>query len=452
MYNKSTEKKAEILIVDDKLRLCQSLAQNFRQLGYHTHTATNAAKAFNTYRNRKIDVVILDIRLGEEDGIEVLRQLRSLNDSVPVIMITAYGTIETAVQSMKLGALEFLQKPINFDKLVEVIERTTKARFSTDEEEKPRGKLIASLSPLVSCDDAMRAVCKKARQLADTELPILICGESGTGKELLADFIHSSSSRSSHRIVKINCSAFAESLLDNELFGHEKGAYTGADSTFRGVFERADNGTLFLDEIGDMPVAIQSKILRALQNMEIHRVGGKDTIKVNVRFIAATNRNLQQLIGERVFREDLLYRLNAATLRIPPLRERKEDIPLLVDHFLREFPSPRSQKKKRVSDEAMHVLIRHDWPGNIRELKNTLQYAAAVSLGDSIEIGDLPPGFVQDGWTVTANIREKIERDLIVSMLVRTRQNKKKTAELLKMSRKTLYNKLQKYGISPSRG
>ena len=436
------------MIVDDKIKVCESLAQNFEQLGYICHSATNISEAINTYLNQKIDVVILDIKLGDEDGIEALKQLRSLNDKVPVIMITAYGTIETAVESIKLGAFDYLQKPINFDKLVKVVANTIRLKVLDEENNKLRRKLIDFLPPLISHNKEMIEICRKAKQLAATDLPILICGESGTGKELLADFIHSYSPRSCNEIVKINCSAFAESLFDNELFGHEKGAYTGADSNFKGVFEQAHNGTLFLDEIGDMPLPIQSKILRALQNMEIRRVGGKNTIKVNMRFIAATNTNLQHLIEEKKFREELLYRLNAATLTIPPLRERKEDISLLVAHFLNDFPSINSNKPKTLSDEVLQIFLNHEWPGNIRELKNTLQYAAAISLKDSIDRSDLPPGFNHDGRKVrTENVREKLEKDLIVSMLSRAKYNKKKAAELLNMSRKTLYNKLQKYGI-----
>jgi two-component system response regulator AtoC len=439
----------EILIIDDNIKVCESLAQNFRELGYIGLSAINSTEAVRLYLNQKISAVILDVKLGGENGIDVLKQLMALNSKVPIIMITAYATIETAVESIKLGAFDYLQKPINFDKLETVVKNAIRMKQLEEENLKFRSRLSDFSSRLVTQSNEMRELCRKAKQLAATDLPILICGESGTGKELLADFIHSCSRQSCNKIVKINCSAFAESLLDNELFGHDKGAYTGADSTYQGVFERAHNSTLFLDEIGDMPLSIQAKILRTLQDKELRRVGGKAAIKMNVRFIAATNKNLQVLIAEQSFREDLLYRLNAATLTIPPLRQRREDIPLLVVHFLKDFQSNDSKKTKLVSERVMKFFLNYDWPGNVRELKNALHYAAAISLKDSIDIGDLPPGFInQESSESSENIRYKMEKELILNILQKAEYNKKRAAELLNMSRKTLYNKIEKYGIS----
>ncbi len=439
----------EILIIDDKIKVCESLAQNFRELGYISHSATSSSEAIRLYLNEKISAVILDIKLGEENGIDVLKQLLSLNSKVPIIMITAYATIETAVESIKLGAFDYLQKPINFDKLETVVKNAIRLKQLEEENLKFRSRLSDFSSRLITQSSQMRELCRKARQLAATDLPILICGESGTGKELLADFIHSCSRQSCNKIVKINCSAFAESLLDNELFGHDKGAYTGADSTFQGVFERAHNSTLFLDEIGDMPLSIQAKILRTLQDKELRRVGGKAAIKMNVRFIAATNKNVQVLLAEQKFREDLFYRLNAATLSIPPLRQRREDVPLLVAHFLDDFQSNDSRKPKQLSEQVMRFFMSYDWPGNVRELKNALHYAVAISIKDPIDIGDLPPGVTnQETPATSGNIRDKMEKELILNMLQKADYNKKKAAELLNMSRKTLYNKIEKYGIS----
>jgi DNA-binding NtrC family response regulator len=439
----------EILIIDDKIKVCESLAQNFRELGYISHSATGSSEAIRLYLNEKISAVILDVKLGEENGIDVLKHLLSLNSKVPIVMITAYATIETAVESIKLGAFDYLQKPINFDKLETVVKNAIRLKQLEEENLKFRSRLSDFSSRLVTQSSQMLELCRKARQLAATDLPILICGESGTGKELLADFIHSCSRQSCNKIVKINCSAFAESLLDNELFGHDKGAYTGADSTYQGVFERAHNSTLFLDEIGDMPLSIQSKILRTLQDKELRRVGGKAAIKMNVRFIAATNKNLQVLLAEQKFREDLFYRLNAATLSIPPLRQRREDIPPLVAHFLADFQANDSKKQKQLSEQAMSFFMNYDWPGNVRELKNALHYAVAISIKDPIDIDDLPPGFMkQETSERSGNIRDKMEKELILSMLQKADNNKKKAAELLNMSRKTLYNKIQKYGIS----
>jgi len=441
----------DILIVDDKIRVCESLGQNFEQLGYTCKYATNGSEAISKFLNDSFSAVILDVKLGDENGIDILKSLVGLNSNVPVIMITAFATIETAVESIKIGAYDYLQKPINFDRLVKVVENAIRLKELQEENLKFRNMLSDFSTRLITKNKVMLELCRKAKQLAATDLPVLIYGESGTGKELLADFIHSYSVQPCNPIVKINCSAFAESLLDNELFGHDRGAYTGADATFKGVFERADGGTLFLDEIGDMPLSIQSKILRTLQEKEIRRLGGKNNIKVNVRFIAATNKKIVDLMRENSFREDLFYRLNAATLAVPPLRERKDDIPLLVSHFLQEFQSGNSHKPKLVSDRAMQILLDYDWPGNIRELKNTLHYAAAIALEDCINISDLPPGFVeQKPMEIAENIREKMEKELILSTLRKSGNNKKRTAELLKISRKTLYNKLEKYEISTS--
>jgi DNA-binding NtrC family response regulator len=438
----------EILIIDDKIKVCESLAQNFRELGYVSHLATNSIDAVRLYLNHSISAVILDLKLGDENGIDVLKQLMALNGEVPIVMITAYATIETAVESIKLGAFDYLQKPINFDKLETVVKNAIRIKRLEEENLKFRSRMSDFSSRLVTRSGEMQELCRKAKQLAATDLPILICGESGTGKELLADFIHSCSRQSCNKIVKINCSAFAETLLDNELFGHEKGAYTGAESAFQGVFERAHNSTLFLDEIGDMPLSTQAKILRTLQDKEIRRVGGKNTMKVNVRFIAATNKNLQNLIAGKSFRDDLYYRLNAATLTIPPLRHRREDIPLLVTHFLNEFQLNVAKKPRVLTERVMRFFMNYEWPGNVRELKNILHYSAAVSLKDTIDIMDLPPGLLNNKVPeFVENVRDRMERELILNMLQKAEQNKKRAAELLNMSRKTLYNKLKKYGI-----
>lgn len=438
----------EILIVDDKIKVCESLAQNFCELGYVSYLATNSIEAIRLYMDHKISTVILDVKLANENGIDVLKQLMALNGKVPIIMITAYATIETAVESIKLGAFDYLQKPINFDKLETVVKNAIRMKELEEENLKFRSRLSDFSSRLVTQSSQMHELCCKAKQLAATDLPILICGESGVGKELLADFIHACSARSCNKIVKINCSAFAETLLDSELFGHEKGAYTGAESAFQGVFERAHNSTLFLDEIGDMPLSIQTRILRTLQDKEIRRVGGKNIITVNIRIIAATNKNLQNLIAEKMFREDLFYRVNGATLTIPPLRQRREDISLLVTHILNEFQWGADKKPKALTERAMKFFMNHEWPGNIRELKNVLNYAAAISLDDSIDIGDLPPIVLNNEAPETSeNVREKMEKDLIVSILQKAGHNKKRAAELLNMSRKTLYNKLEKYAI-----
>jgi len=437
-----------VLIIDDKVKLCQSLVKNFIQSDYHSLYATNRKEALRLFSTHQIHAVLLDIMLGEENGIEILQELLVLRPHIPVIMITGYASIDTAVQSMKLGAFDYVTKPLDFDNLLEIVEKAIRTTRPSGQQSSSKNGKRYVLPRIITRNHAIIELCNKAQKLAATDLPILICGENGTGKEIIADFIHAHSPRNLQNMLKINCAAFPETLLDNELFGHEKGAYTGADSSFKGVFERADGSTLFLDEIGDMPVTIQAKLLRTLQTHEIRRLGGEKTITVDVRFIAATNRDLEQLIEEQKFRRDLFYRLNTVLLFLPPLRERKDDIPLLVEFFLSEYAQMNSTRAESVSPAVLERFLEYDWPGNVRELRNTVNYSAAISSKTFIDIEDLPPNFFhirrQAG---SENIRENMEIKLIISMLRKTNYNKKKTAELLNMSRRTLYNKLEKYRI-----
>jgi len=438
-----------ILIIDDNAQLGEMLTQAFEQNGYAALYAENAAAAFSLMTQRQVHVVLLDIMLGEHDGIEVLKQLLILYSGIPVIMITGYSSVETAVQSLKLGAFDYIQKPLDFQHVLAIVENAIQQSGQRDEQADRGAAAGESAQRLVTQNAAMLAMCDKAKKFAGTMLPVLIIGENGTGKEVMADFIHLHSTRSDRAMLKINCAAFPENLLDNELFGHEKGAYTGADTIFKGIFERADGGTLFLDEIGDMPLTIQAKILRALQQREIRRIGGKEPITVDVRFLAATNKDLKKLIREGLFREDLFYRLNTALLHIPPLRERREDIPLLVEYILAQYARSNATQPKRISDAALLRLTNHAWPGNIRELNNVVNYAATVASNAVIEADDLPPDFLSGSEPPAAmNIREDVEKNLILKMLEQTDYNKKKTAEILDMSRRTLYRKLEKYGIS----
>ena len=439
-----------ILIIDDNSRWSKSLAQNFEPRGYQVFSAVNRREAFDILARRPIHIVLLDIMLGEENGLDVLEEILLLYKDLPVIMITGFASVDTAVQSLKLGAFDYITKPLNFEDLLANMHKAI-ARAPRAEEISP-GKPAGGQDRhrLITRNDTMLELCEKAKKFAATDFPILISGENGTGKEVLADFIHFHSSRHSHEMLKINCASFPETLLDNELFGHEKGAYTGADSIFKGVFERAEQGSLFLDEIGDMPMTIQAKILRTLQNHEIRRLGGKQTIKVNIRFLAATNKDLRQRIRENAFREDLLYRLEVATIHLPPLRERKDDISLLAERFLAEYSEMNGGPPHYLDKNVLALFAHHPWPGNVRELKNTIFYAATLSSGERIGPENLPSRFKQLApQQRVANIREEMERELILKTLRRTRNNKKRAAELLKMSRTTLYNKLDRYGISP---
>jgi two-component system response regulator AtoC len=438
-----------ILIIDDNIKLCKSLAQNFDQLGYRCHYAENSTKAFDILSQHPVGVVLLDIVLGKEDGVSVLERLLSWDSKLPVIMITGYGSIETAVKSVKLGAFDYVQKPLNFNNILKIVENAVRMADLKSENQRLKNRIVALTDRIITRNQKMIDVCNKAKRLAKTDIPILIIGENGTGKELLANFIHNNSKRSAYHINSINCAAFPESLLDNELFGHEKGAYTGADATFIGIFEKADGGTLHLDEIGDMAPSTQAKILRTLQNNEIRRIGGNQSITIDVRFIASTNKDIRAFIEEGRFREDLYYRINAATLHIPPLKERMEDIPVLVNYFLSQISNNNSKMVKRVSEDVLKRFCQYHWPGNIRELKNTINYAATMATTGDIRIEDLPAAFIDTELEQSEyNIMEETEKMLILKMLKQSDYNKRKAARLLDISRKTLYNKLKKYGIS----
>lgn len=430
-----------LLIIDDKEQFSTSLADNLGHYGFPCHTATTAKEAYRVLSCKPIGAILLDINLGKENGVDLLAQLSSDFGHIPVVMITGYASIESAVQSMKLGAVDYIQKPIDLGNLLKILQNILKYRDKSDLTH-PNAE-----SPLIITQSKqMKLLLSKLKRIAATDMPVLIIGENGTGKELFADFIHHYSRRRSAKMVKVNCAAFPESLLDNELFGHEKGAFTGADKGYRGVFERSHGGSLFLDEISDMSSSIQAKILRTLQNNEIHRIGGDDTIIIDVRFISATNKNLEKMIAEKVFREDLYYRINMATVTIPPLRERREDIPLLADHFIDEFCKIHNKQIAGIKDQALKKLYNYNWPGNIRELKNTIFYAATLASARCIGPDDIP-NFIENVYNTPYPIQEN-EKMLIADALSRNKSNKKKTAEELHISRNTLYRKLKRYGLS----
>jgi len=440
--------KHGVLIVDDKEKLCTSLLQNFEHVGYECSYALTSADAFRSLVDTPVQVVLLDVALGSESGVDVLKAITKRHPTIPVVMITGYGTIETAVQSIKLGAYDYVQKPLDFNKLLRIVENAIKLSALREENVKIKNRIKDFYPKTITRNSRMLDLKSKAERLASTDLPVLITGESGTGKEHMAEFIHNSSSRSAHGMLSINCAAFPEHLLDNELFGHERGAFTGADSRFVGLFEKADKSTLFLDEIGDMQMPTQAKILRTLQNNEIRRIGSNETTIVDVRFIAATNKSIQDLIQEKRFREDLYYRLNTAVIHIPPLRERKEDIPLLVDHLMAEFCRGNDIPIKTLSSEVHDIFMSYNWPGNIRELKNVVSYAAAISHDEVVGAGDLPPSFDDlHREELAYSPLEESERTIIVKTLQKVAYNKKEAAGLLRISRKTLYNKLSQYGI-----
>jgi DNA-binding NtrC family response regulator len=433
--------KRKILIIDDNEQFCESLNTILGTRGFLVEQSHNSSCAFFLLKQKQIDLILLDVRLGDENGPDVLVRLKSEYPFIPVVMLTGFGTIESAVHSIKLGAYDYIQKPVKFSDLLQVIDNA----LTTDSDD------AGDLPPLeiLSQDSKTLEIIETINKLAPANIPILLQGENGIGKEMFADYIHSRSNRQKDKFIKINCASFTDSLLDNELFGHDKGAYTGADSLYKGVFERSDKGTLFLDEIGDMSLNVQSKVLRVLQNKELFRLGGHDLVNVDIRIIAASNKNLEDLIKENKFRQDLYYRLNAATINIPSLRERKEDIPDLADFFIESFSRENRKNVKGMSREVLERFYSHNWPGNIRELKNIISYAVAVSVGPRIEIGDLPEKFMNitdeaEGETLL----ERSEKTVLLEELKRFHFNKKKAAESLNISRSTLYSKMKKYEIT----
>lgn len=429
-----------ILIVDDNERLFDSLAINLRKNRYDAHWAGNGSDALRFAAERRFAAILLDLALGEEKGIDLLPRLLRANPGTPVIIITGYGTFEMAVLAIKMGAFDFLPKPLDIDRLLAILHNAIEIAPSSAAEPLPTGH-----ADMVADSPAMRELCVKARLVAKSDLPVLITGESGVGKELMAQYVHRHSLRRDRRFLNMNCSAIAESLADSELFGHVKGAYTGAARDRAGYFERADGGTLHLDEIGDMSTAIQAKLLRVIEDSRIARVGGETEIAVDVRLVASTNMDLERAIGEGKFRKDLFYRLDAARLHLPPLRERREDIPALIEMLIRQTAEP--GREKRFSSKAEDMLCGYDWPGNIRELKNMVKICVLTAPGKVIEPKDIPRGALMRKSGRSVRLLDN-ERELICKALAEAGGNRQLAAQNLGISRRTLYNKLERYELS----
>lgn len=439
-----------VLIVDDLEKLCRIIAKNFEVIGHTAFYSIDGDEGLKILRDKNIDVVLLDLKLGSEDGIEVLKKMKKIKPQVPVFMITGHGTISNAVYSIKNGAYDYIQKPVNFDKLIKMIENAVSLENLREENDQLNKMLRQKAVNLFhTVNDHMLNLLEKIRKFSETEYPVLITGESGTGKDLIADFIYSNSKRKNFDLNKINCAAFSESLLDDELFGHNKGAFTGADSDFMGIFERTSGGTLFLDEIGDMPLSIQAKILRTLQNGEIKRLGGKVNRIVDVRFIAATNKNINELVITGDFREDLFFRLNTFQIHIPPLRERKDDIALLSRIFLKEYAFQSGSNEKSLDNSVEDFFSSYIWSGNVRELLNVINYSCTISTDLIINMQDLPNYLSRKTvqTPTTLKMREEGEKQTILNALKICSYNKTKASEMLRISRRTLYNKMEKYQI-----
>ncbi|MFH1809798.1 MAG: sigma-54 dependent transcriptional regulator [Pseudomonadota bacterium] len=438
-----------LLIVDDEFSVRDSLQAWFRKDGYRTGIAENASEALTRLRDEHWDVVLLDIKMPGMDGIELLGRIRSIDPELTVIMITAFAAVDTAVQALKMGAFDYVTKPIDPDELSHLVRRAAEQRSLKSDNARLRSHVDKLITPqeIVGDSEGMRKVMEMVRSVAETEATVLIRGESGTGKELIAQAIHANSARRYFPIVPVNCGALADGLLESELFGHEKGAFTGAQYRRKGKFEMADGGTLFLDEIGTVQPRTQVELLRVLETRELTRVGGTKPLRVDLRLICATNHNLEQMVEQGQFREDLYFRINVVSIVIPPLRERRQDIPLLAQHFLRHYNLAMNRGFQQIDPAAMDALVQYDWPGNVRELANAIERALVVGRAPAVRIEDLPLKLGEDPRPPTGDSLAEVEQAHIAQVLERLDWNISRAAEALKIDRATLYNKIKKYGL-----
>ena len=444
-----------ILIVDDDSPHRSMLRTVLRGWGYAVEEAEDGAAAVEQVKARAFDAVLTDVRMARLDGIAALREIREWNPSIPVLIMTAWSSVQNAVDALRLGAYDYLTKPLELDELKLALERALDhTRLARESQEPGRAQSEAS-SLLLGRSEAMRELVEMVETVAPTEATVLVSGESGTGKELVARAIQAASTRRDKPFVTINCAALAENLLESELFGHEKGAFTGADRRREGRFVQAHGGTLFLDEIGEMPLSLQAKLLRVLQQGEVQRVGCDETIKVDVRVIAATNRVLADEVAAGRFREDLFYRLNVIGLEVPPLRARREDIPLLASTFLERHAAANRKTIKGFTPQAMDAMLRYGWPGNVRELENAVERAVILSGGEYVAERALPlavqnapvPDADGEELALGSMSLEDVERQAIEATLRATEDNKSEAARRLGITRATLHSKLKKYGL-----
>ncbi len=452
--------KSKVLIVDDDLDALEMMQDLFDSKGYQSSTATNGVEALTSIKNQEPDIVLSDIRMPEMDGMELLRILTKEYPHIPVIMITAHGTIKTAVEAMKVGAKDYILKPLSLDEILAKVERITQLNTLIKENEYLLNKLQQTydFTNMIGKTDKIQELFRLVKDVAATNTTVLIGGESGVGKELIANAIHYNSSRVKRPFVKVNCGVLAESLLESELFGHVRGAFTGAIKDKIGRFEMANGGTLFLDEIGDISLNMQLKLLRVLQEGEFERVGGTETLKVDVRIIAATNKDLRKAIEEGAFRQDLYYRLNVIPIVVPPLRERRDDIKYLVNHFIDKFNRVYGKTIREIEPRAMQLIESYDYPGNIRELENLIERIVVLDKRGKITVADLPDNIrgTEDDPLVDEvsfdqglnSLVEEYEKKLIIKALAENNNNKFQTAKMLNMNRSTFMSKIKKYGIN----
>jgi len=444
----SIQVKGKILIVDDELVVRDSLGKWFTSEGYTARPVGSGREALEAIQQTEYDIALIDIKMPGMDGMELQARLREADADLTVIIMTGYASVETAVQALKMGAYDYITKPVDPDELSHMVSNALEHKRARREVVRLRENLqeVSPSTELIGKSPAMKKVVELIEMVAPTEATVLITGESGTGKEVVARAIHAAGPRRFMPMVTIHCGALTETLLESELFGHEKGAFTGAQYRKKGKFEVADGGSVFLDEISDISLRTQTDLLRVLQEKEIVRVGGNQQIKVDFRCIAATNKNLENLVKAGTFRPDLYYRLHVFCIDIPPLRDRREDIPLLVNHFLNKFCMATSRPMPQLAPEAMDRLMQHDWPGNVRELENAVERALVVGRGPEVRPSDfsfqLQADEMKGGRTL-----DDIERVHIERVLRETQHNLSRTARILDIDRTTLYNKLRRYGM-----
>ena len=443
-----------ILVVDDEEQMRDLLAKVLERKGFQTSVCGDGTEALAFLEKEPVDLVVTDVRMPGLGGMEALRAVKELNPDIVVIIMTAFGSIDQAVQAVKEGAYDYINKPFKIDEMLLTIEKALDERRLRHEVSTLRQELRTRyhFENLIGKSRPMQEVFGLIEQVAGSRSTVMVYGKSGTGKELVAKAVHYNSQRSTKNFVPVNCAAIPAELLESELFGHERGAFTGAIATKVGKFELATGGTLFLDEVGSMRLDLQAKILRALQEREVERVGGSRTIKIDVRVIAATNRDLKKAVEEGVFREDLYYRLNVVPITLPDLKDRPEDIPLLANHFVQKFGQESNSGIREISKEAMAILISHTWPGNVRELENVIERAATLGRGPAVQPSDLPPHLaggtnpLERALAKEATL-EDLEKDYIAMILRRTKGHQIRAASILGIDRRTLYRKIRRYGL-----
>ncbi len=447
----------KILIVDDDTAHRTMLKVNLLGAGYEIIEADDGDQVLPTLAEHEVDLILMDLKMQRMDGMEAIKLLRARGRVEPVVVITAFSSVESAVEAMKFGAMDYVTKPVDIDGLKLTVAKALDYEALREENEELKKRLGEQFDfgNIIGRSPSMQKVFETLSLVAPSDATVLINGESGTGKELIASAIHHNSNRKEGPFIKVNCAALHENLLESELFGHERGAFTGADSMRQGRFELASGGTLFLDEIGDMSLQTQAKILRVLQEGELERLGGSSTITVDVRLVAATHRDLNAMVKDGGFRQDLFFRLSVVPLELPPLRDRIEDIPVLAEFFLQRYAVKNKKDIKGFHPQALMLLARYDWPGNIRELENTVERAVILCLGEQITPRELPPQMVPDNFKLAdASVStpggltlKSMEREAIRATLEQTDGNKSKSAKLLGIARQTLLNKIKEYGL-----